>query len=113
MKRTLVLLMLILAFCAGARAQAGLGAVSGTVRDATGAIIPGATVVVSNDAKGVKRTMITTEAGIFTAPALVPASGYELSVSLQGFKTWETKGFTIEVGQTVDFRVALEVAGAT
>ncbi len=95
MRRTLALLLLVLAFSAIAHAQAvaGLGAVSGTVRDTTGAIIPGATVVVANDAKGIKRTMLTTEAGIFTAPALVPGSGYSLTVSLQGFKTWEAKDF--------------------
>ncbi len=115
MRRTLALLLLVLAFSAIAHAQAvaGLGAVSGTVRDTTGAIIPGAAVVVANDAKGIKRTMLTTEAGIFTAPALVPGSGYSLTVSLQGFKTWEAKDFEIQVGQTVDFRVTLEVAGAT
>src|SRR5258706_372875 len=116
MRRTLALLSLfILAFSAGALAQgvAGLGAVSGTVRDASGAIIPGATVVVSNEARGLRRTMLSSEAGVFAAPALVPGGGYSLTVSLQGFKTWEAKNFDVQVGQTVDFRVALEVAGAT
>src|SRR5262245_42880324 len=110
-----IILFLMLAFSVGAAAQgvAGLGAVSGTVRDATGAIIPSATVVVSNDAKGVKREMITTEAGLFTAPALVPGVGYSVTVSLPGFKSWQAKDFTIQVGQTVDFKVTLEVAGAT
>jgi len=69
--------------------------------------------VVSNDAKGIKRTMVTTEAGNFTAPALVPSSGYGLTVSLPGFKPWEVIGFEVQVGQTVDFKVTLEVAGAT
>src|SRR3954469_13582061 len=100
MKRTLVLFLIILAISAGAYAQgvAGLGAVSGTVRDATGAVIPGAMIAVANDARGVRRTTLTTEAGIFTVPALVPSSGYSLSVSLPGFKTWEAKGFEIQVG---------------
>ena len=105
---------MVLVFSAGAFAQAvaGLGAISGTVRDSSGAIIPGAMVVLTNDSRGVRRTMLSTEAGGFSAPALVPGAGYTLTVSLQGFKTWEAKDFTIEVGQTVDFRVALEVAGA-
>src|SRR5437016_14242454 len=99
MKRTLVLLMLMSAFCAGAYAQgvAGSGAVSGTVRDATGAIIPGATVVLTNDSKGLHRTMLSTEAGAFVAPALVPGGGYGLSVSLPGFKTWQAKNFDVQV----------------
>src|SRR5207249_2126925 len=91
---------------------AGSGAIAGVVRDASGAIIPGAMVVVSNDAKGIRRTMITTEAGVFAAPALIPASGYNLTVSLQGFKTWEAKDFEVQVGRTVDFKIVLEVAGA-
>src|SRR5262245_22780293 len=115
MKRTLGLLLLIVMCSAGAHAQAvaGSGAVSGTVRDATGAIIPGAMVVVANDAKGIKRSTLTTEAGIFAVPALVPASGYSLTVSLQGFKSWEAKDFEVRVGQTLDFPVTLAVAGAT
>src|ERR1035441_6207874 len=46
----------------------------GFVRDASGAVIPGATVVVANDGKGIKRTMTSTDAGVFAAPALLPSS---------------------------------------
>jgi outer membrane receptor protein involved in Fe transport len=115
MRKALVLLLLTLGCSAGSFAQAvaGLGAVSGSVRDATGAIVPGAAVTVSNDAKGIRRTMVSSEAGVFTAPALVPATGYNLSVTLQGFNAWEAKDFTIQVGQTLDFKVVLEVAGAS
>ncbi len=115
MKRTLTLVLIITAFSAATYAQsvAGSGAIAGIVRDASGAIIPGASVVVSNDAKGIKRMMITTEAGVFAAPALVPGAGYSLAVTLQGFKAWEAKDFEVQVGQTVDFKVVLEVAGAT
>src|SRR5436853_607981 len=103
MRKIISLLLLILATSMSLDAQgvAGLGAVSGTVRDATGAIIPGVTVVVSNDVKGIKRTLVTTEAGVFLAPALVPSSGYSLTVSLPGFKSWEARNFDIQVGQTV------------
>src|SRR5437867_3771215 len=114
MKRSAALLLSMLALSVGAYAQAvaGLGAISGTVRDASGAIVPGAMVAVTNEAKGVRRSTLTTEAGIFTVPALVPSSGYTLTVSLQGFKTWEAKDFEVRVGQTVDFNVALEVGSA-
>ncbi len=115
MKKVLALSCCALAFVAGAFAQAtaGLGAVSGTVRDASGASVPGATVLVSNDSKGIKRTMTTTDAGVFGAPALVPASGYSLSVTKQGFTTYEVKSFEILVGQNVDFKVAMTVGSAT
>src|ERR1043166_2705275 len=96
-----------------AQAAAGLGAVSGTVRDASGATVPGATVVVANDAKGIRRTVTTTDAGIFGVPALVPASGYSIKVTKQGFNDYEVRDFEINVGQTVDFRVGLQVGAAT
>ena len=112
--------LLILSVCAligstalFAQAAAGMGAVSGTVRDVSGATVPGATVVVSNDAKGIKRTITTTEAGVFAAPALVPASGYHISVSKQGFANWEVKDFPVQVGQSVDFNVTIQVSSST
>lgn len=114
MRKAITLFLLILVCSAGAYAQAvaGLGGLSGSVRDATGAIVPGAMVVLSNDAKGIRRTMLSSEAGVFAAPALVPAAGYNLAVSLQGFSIWEARDFTVQVGQTVDFNVVLSVAGA-
>jgi Carboxypeptidase regulatory-like domain/TonB-dependent Receptor Plug Domain/TonB dependent receptor len=114
MKRLLGLVLLIAAFSAGAFAQAnaGLAAISGTVHDGTGAVIPGAMVTVTNETRGIERTTLSTEAGVFAVPALVPSSGYSLKVTLQGFKTWEAKNFDLQVGQTADFRVTLDVAGA-
>jgi outer membrane receptor protein involved in Fe transport len=115
MKNVLATTLCALAFAAGAFAQAtaGLSAVSGTVRDATGAVIPGAAVVVANDSKGIKRSLTSTDAGVFAAPALTPAAGYSLTVSKQGFSTYEVKDFELAVGQTLDFKVALQVGGAT
>ena len=115
MRKVLALSICALVFVAGAYAQAtaGLGSVSGTVRDATGAVIPGATVVVANEGKGIKRTMNSTDAGVFAAPALVPSSGYSITVTKQGFATYEVKDFEILVGQNVDFKVGLQVGAAT
>jgi len=115
MRKVLALSICALVFVAGAYAQAtaGLGSVSGTVRDATGAVIPGATVVVANEGMGIRRNLNTTDAGIFAAPALTPASGYTLTVTKQGFANYEVKSFTILVGQNVDFRVGLQIGAAT
>jgi hypothetical protein len=115
MRKVLALTICALVFVAGAYAQAtaGLGAVSGTVRDASGAVIPGATVVVANDGKGIKRTMNSTEAGVFAAPALVPSSGYSITVTKEGFATYEVKEFEILVGQNVDFKVGLQIGSST
>ena len=72
-----------LVFVTGAYAQAtaGLGSVSGTVRDASGAVVPGATVIVSNEGKGIRRTLSSTDAGVFAAPALVPSGDAFMSYS--------------------------------
>jgi hypothetical protein len=62
---------------------------------------------------GIRRNMNTTEAGIFAAPALTPASGYSITVTKQGFATYEVKDFAILVGQNVDFKVGLQIGSAT
>jgi hypothetical protein len=115
MRKVLALSLCALTFVAGAYAQAtaGLGSVSGTVHDSSGASVPGATVVITNDSKGIRRTMTTTDAGVFAAPALIPASGYGIAVTKQGFTSYEIKSFEILVGQNVDFRVQLTVGTAT
>jgi len=100
--------------CAGAFAQvAGMGGISGIVRDASGAAVPDAQVVVSNESKGIKRVIHTTDAGVFAAPSLVPATGYVVNVTKQGFANYEVKDIQLQVGQVVDLTVLLTVAGAS
>src|SRR5882757_5440684 len=115
MRKLLATSFCALAFAAGAFAQAtaGQSSVSGTVRDASGASVPAATVVVSNESKGIKRSVTTTDAGVFAAPSLVPAAGYSITVTKQGFNTYEVKDFELSVGQNVDFKVGLTVGTAT
>lgn len=115
MKKAIVLALFLLMCSAGSLAQtiAGLGAVSGSVRDASDAAVPGATVVISNPSKGFRRTTESTDAGVFAAPALVPSVGYSIVVSKAGFSNWEVKDFQIQVGQTIDFRVTLQVSAAS
>jgi len=118
MKRILFpgIVLLLLMVCAApalwAQAVAGLGAISGVVYDPSGAVVPGAEVVLTNPSKGITRTMVTTEAGVFSAPSLVPSSGYGLTVTMQGFAKWEAKDFEVLVGQTLTFKVNLQLAGA-
>jgi hypothetical protein len=95
------------------QATAGLGAMSGTVRDASGAAVPGAKVVVSNPSLGFTRDLVTTDGGIFAAPALVPASGYKVSVSKAGFAPYAAADLAVQVGQTLDLSVQLSVGTIT
>ena len=113
MKKLIAISVFALACCGGAFAQvAGMGAISGTVRDASGAVVPDAQVIVSNESKGIKRTINTTEAGVFAAPSLVPAPGYSLMVTKQGFSNYEIKDLQVQVGQNVDLAILLTVAGS-
>lgn len=113
MWKSLAVITLVLAIAAGANAQsvAGLGAVSGTVRDATGAAVPDAQVIVANESKGIRRTLTTTTAGVFTAPSLVPSTGYTVKVTKAGFDAYELKDLQILVGQDVGVEITLSVAG--
>ncbi len=114
MKKVVALVVfLLLSKCPDVFAQvAGFGSISGTVRDATGARIPGAGVTVANESKGVSRELVSNEAGVFTAPALVPGSGYSVTVKLSGFSDWNAKNISLEVGQEINLNVDLAVAGA-
>jgi outer membrane receptor protein involved in Fe transport len=98
---------------AWAQSSAGLGAIAGSVSDATGAVVPGATVTIANQSTGFSRKLDTTASGIFSAPALVPGSGYTVSVEKQGFARWEVKPFSLTVGQTIDLKVNLKVASSS
>ncbi len=112
----LLLLVIFVSSCASsalAQAVAGFGGLSGVVRDASGSVVPNASVIVANEAKGIRRTLTTNESGVFNAPALVPAAGYSVTAALQGFKTWELKAIDIQVGQNVNLNVLLDVSTST
>ena len=106
MNRSFAVGLSTILFCAGAFAQvAGMGGIFGIVRDASGAAVPDAQVIVSNESKGIKRVIHTTDAGVFAAPSLVPASGYVVNVTKQGFATYDVKDIQLQVGQVVDLTV--------
>lgn len=106
---------LIFLWCVAAsfgQTSAGVGAVSGVVTDPSGATVQGATVIIENEALGIRRTITTTAGGVFNAPALVPHAGYSAVVSAPGFTTFENRGVTVHVGQNVAIAVKLEVQSA-
>jgi hypothetical protein len=93
-----------------ARAQGGSTAasLSGTVVDASGAVIPGADVVAQNNATGVKFAAVTGTNGAFTIPAL-PGGTYTVIVSLMGFKTVSLPDITINASVPATIKAVLEV----
>jgi len=113
LRRSCILLLILLAVPGLVLAQgAGFGAVSGLVQDSTGAIVPGAHVVLDNAAKGIHRETDTTSSGNFNFQSLVPASDYTVKVSKTGFADYVVKSITVEVGNSVDIRAALQVRSA-
>ncbi|MCB9383504.1 MAG: carboxypeptidase regulatory-like domain-containing protein [Bryobacterales bacterium] len=105
------LVLLGLAALSAAFAQSQ-GTIQGVVTDDSGAVIPGAKVVVSNDATGVQNTRTTNEVGFYTAPGLNPGP-YTVTVSSDGFSTSEQEGINLEVAQTLGLNIQLSVGQLT
>ncbi|PYS37917.1 MAG: hypothetical protein DMG14_19595, partial [Acidobacteria bacterium] len=93
---------------AAIEAQVTTATVYGVVRDATGAVLPGAAVTVTNQGTNLSRATITDERGEFALPAL-PAGRYTLKIELAGFKTYTNQGLDLGAGQIVRQTFSLEV----
>lgn len=102
----------VLLFAIGAFAQSDRGTITGSVSDPGGALIPNATVVVTNQGTGIKFETKTTETGNFSAPYL-SAGLYDISVQVQGFRPYEQKGVRVQVAQTAAIDVVLQLGSAT
>ena len=76
-----VTLCILLGASAFAQSAGGLAGISGVVRDPSGSVVPKAKIVITNEDKGVSRTLLTNDAGLFAAPALTPAPGYKVAGS--------------------------------
>jgi hypothetical protein len=92
--------------------QSFYGSIVGTVTDASGAIIPDATVKVTNVGTNTVQTVKTDAGGKFSAVNLVPAN-YNVEVTKTGFKRLERQQQTVEVGAVTRVDVKLEVGAVT
>ncbi len=99
---------------APAHAQSVYGSVFGTVTDKTGAVVPGATVTVTDVAKGTVETATTNESGDYNVSHLVPDT-YDVKVEAKGFETFISKGVTVlaDTAPRVDAAMAIGGAGTT
>ena len=105
-------LALVAPHTAAAQAQAANGNIEGTVRDSSGASLPGVMVTVTNMETGTTRSVVTNESGVYRAP-LLPLGRYRVSAELQGFKTFEQQGITLSAGQTALINVELSVGNVS
>jgi outer membrane receptor protein involved in Fe transport len=99
----------LLAVTAWGQATAGLGVISGMVRDASGAAVADAKVTISNPSLGLTREITTTAGGVFAAPALTPNGGYKVTVVKEGFGKFDITDVTVQVGEVVNLNVILAI----
>lgn len=80
----------------------------GTVTDPSGAVVVGATVRATNLATNEAREVVTTSAGAYTIPYLVPGL-YRVEITAPGFQTLKREDVTVEVGQKLNLSAQLSV----
>src|SRR3954465_3022345 len=83
-----------------ARGQVTTATLYGVVQDSSGAILPGVNVVVTHQGTNLTRETVSDARGEFALPAL-PAGPYAIKIELTGFKTYDSRGLTLNAGQTV------------
>lgn len=84
---------------------------NGSVKDASGAVVPGAKVTLANPETGFRRDFTTAELGEYTF-VLIPPGRYTLTANKAGFTEFRLSSFVLEVGQSSTLDVQLRVAGS-
>ncbi|MBI4455710.1 MAG: TonB-dependent receptor [Acidobacteria bacterium] len=84
------------------------GAVSGVVKDASGAILPGVTITVRSTETGLTRSAVTNDEGLYRAPELA-VGNYEVQAELSGFQTAVRTGINLTVGRELVIDFTLQV----
>ena len=108
----LAALTIALLLYAPAYAQVAGGTLTGTVSDASGAVLPNAQLSIKHASTGVVTTAVTDSAGLYAAPNLVPGT-YDVTIAASGFVTQVESGITLTVGATQVLNVTMKVGGTT
>lgn len=112
-KASLVLaLAALLLFAGGAKAQETTASIRGTVADASGAVVPGVEVTVTNVNTGLVRRVISDDSGAYLVPSL-PIGEYQIEAELPGFKKFVQKGVILHVNEKLVVNITLEVGEIT
>lgn len=110
--RFILAVLILCLLAASAFAQSNTGSLVGTVVDQQGAVVGGATVVVTDNGTGKERTVQTTGEGTFILPQLEVGT-YTVKVTSAGFKTYTATELKIDVAKAYSLNVALEPGGLT
>jgi hypothetical protein len=89
-------------------AQTASGSIVGSVRDSSGAIVPGATITVHQLQTGLEQSAVSNGQGDYVVSNL-PVGNYTMQVSQKGFKTLTQTGIVLDVGKVVRVNAALEI----
>ena len=113
--RSLVTLTAVLALALGwpaapLLAQSSAGSISGTVADAAGGPLPGASVIAKNAKTGATRTTVSNASGAFTFP-LLAVGVYSVTADLSGFSSATKSGVELNVGGDVTLKFVLALSG--
>src|SRR6266581_3814531 len=112
MKRMLAFLLLAsllsLVTCVTADAQSATAQIGGTVKDQSGAVLPGAEITATQTETGAARMTISSETGSYVLPDL-PVGPYKLEVSLPGFRTFVQSGIVLQVDSSPVVNAVLNV----
>jgi len=103
---------LILCFSVGAFAQSDNSRLSGFVKDPSGAVIPGVTVTVKEEGRGLVRSAVTDQRGYYVITPLPPGF-YTVTVEHTGFKRSETTGKKLDPGIPAALDIVLQVGGTS
>src|SRR5690242_13233544 len=104
-----LLLFTLVAACFG---QSGTSAITGSVKDGSGAAIPGTRIAVTNENTGAAQNIVSNETGAFRAGSRVPGT-YRVEAEAEGFQKVLRRPIVLEVGQTVALDLALELGKAS
>src|SRR5881398_2165037 len=114
-KRILAIVLIVIVGCIVAAdnlwAQA-TAQISGTVRDQTGAVLPGVEITATQSETGISRNTISNETGSYVLPNL-PVGPYRLEVSLPGLHTFVQSGIVLQVNGSPVINPVLEVGQVT
>src|SRR5436853_4934192 len=111
-RRSIVWVAVLILAAIPVAAQLPTGAILGTVKDSSGASVPGATVTVRNTDTNFTRTQMTEQDGSYRFPEL-PVGHYEIRAEAAGFRTETRTGLNLEVTQTGVINFALQVGATT
>jgi hypothetical protein len=102
----------LLAVAAAAFGQERTGGIAGTVKDSSGAILPGATITATSPSLVGVQTALADHQGNYRFPALTPGV-YEITATLQGFTVAKATDVRLGIGQLLKIDLALSVATLT